>query len=83
MGAARRAEHQRKYGATFIELRGVELMRGIRGSCGGNPAGARCPSEGSETPGGAAAGTASPAAADKDREMALTGWLSDGFAPRD
>ena len=83
MGAASGAEHQLEDGAFLAKLRGVELVRGIRGDCGGNPARARCPGEGGETPGGAAAGTASPAAADKNREVVLTGWLGGGFASRD
>ena len=83
MGAASRAEHQLELGATLTKLRGMELVSGVRGNCGGDPAGARCPSEGGETPGCATAGAASPAAADKNREVVLTGWLGDGFTPRD
>ena len=82
MGAASRAEHQLELGALLTKLRGVELMSGMRGNCGGNPAGTRCPSEGSEAPGGAAASAAGPAAADKNREVILTGGLGDGLSSR-
>ena len=69
VGAASRAKHKLELGAGIAKLRSVKLVSGVRGYCGGNPAGARCPSEGGETPGGAAAGAAGPAAADKNREM--------------